>query len=618
MQWLWRSCLEQSEGAFELLDSRALLPLEINANAGMLDQTMHRIPYGQCMQLGGPNLGALLLVFKETLMKENFTLPPFAGSVATGSVGNLPVQNNQGPRVPVIGGKAAQVLCKKIQSEESRGKGISLAYGRRGTAKAATAQTYGSSARAIDNQIYVVPPFAACDESVTLAEEGRWMQQSFAFPEPINMFCVHSEKYSHSIRKPNALFCPECKSDAKERLDAVARGSLVLSIEEEISQRGNGAIYRKEDGTIKMETWKYYSRGEAECVLATIAASGMSPYTAPLFIAQDPNFFYPLILDHGSIRAALEYVSPHIDWDGRVGPVKYNMKEQVPLLPGFRPGQYARKCGNPFCIELGDYKTNGKREGFSSCTGCNRRYYCCKNCQVADWSVHKHECKTSAKGKAPDPRLNDSTSDGNATKPARLKHNTQVEPGQDYVVHGLKVKPEFNGKVALVQESIEDGRFSVALRGGKHLSIKPENLHHVGVFVRKRKKKSRVFECVHGLQVCDSCYLDFTTVNRLTQLKYNKQDMTSIHAVEHVNDVHFSAFDLRGDEEEFSRCCQPIECHGMENHEKQSFILKSLLGVDVPMTVNAEVAKTAYVTFGAGRHQALRAYTRLDEVAQFL
>ena len=600
-----------------MLESRALLPLEINAQTGMLNQAFHKLQYGQRMQCGGPNLAALLLTFRETTVLENFTLPPFAGPRPTGTVGNLPSQNNNGPRVPLIGGDAMKALCKQVLSMESRGNGIMMAYGRRGTAKAATAQTYGSTPRAIDNQIYVVPPFSACDESFNSTDYSRWFNQTYKFSN-IKIFCIHSEK--HGNDGPNALFCPECKEDAIERLDAVARGSLVLSIEEELSQRGHGAIYRRADGSIKMETWKYYSRGEAECVLATIAASGMSPYAAPFFVAQDPNFFYPLIADHGCIRAALEYVAPHIDWDEHVGPVKHNEKEQIPVLPGFRPGQYLRKCGNPFCSKLEDYKAGGA-EGFSACSNCTRRCYCSSDCQAADWSIHKHECKNSAKGKVPDPRLDDTTAEGksgNVTNTPKLKHKMEVEPGGDYVVHGLVAKPEFNGQVGLAKESLENGRIAVALRSGKKLSIKPQNLYHIGVFVKKRKKKSRVFQCVHGLQVCDSCYLDFTTVNRLAQLKYNKQDMTSIHAVEQVNEVHFSTFDFRGDGEEFSTCFKPIECHGMDNHKKQRFILKALLETKVPMTTNAEVAKTAYVTYGAARHNVLRAYTKLDEVAQLL
>ena len=38
----------------------------------------------------------------------------------------------------------------------------------------------------------------------------------------------------------------------------------------------------------------------------------------PLFVAQDPNFVWPLIEYHGTIRAALEYVAPYEDWDSRL------------------------------------------------------------------------------------------------------------------------------------------------------------------------------------------------------------------------------------------------------------------------------------------------------------
>ena len=57
-----------------------------------------------------------------------------------------------------------------------------------------------------------------------------------------------------------------------DRLDAVSNGSVVLSMEEGGSQRGHHtAIYRsKLDGSMKMETWKMYCGGEAECLLAIL------------------------------------------------------------------------------------------------------------------------------------------------------------------------------------------------------------------------------------------------------------------------------------------------------------------------------------------------------------
>lgn len=517
--------------------------------------------------------------------------------------------------MPFIGGNAARTLCKKIQLIKSQGFDITCRYGRRGTFKSTTAQTYVSVSREVDNQIYFIPPFSACDESFKSTDYDHWVNQTNKFPK-LEITCVHTEKSQN--RKTNALFCAECKKDAIERLDAVARGSLILSTDEEMAQRGASAVYRKADGSMKTETWRFYSRGEAECILATITASGMSPYVTPFFIAQDPNFFYPLIADHGCIRAALEYVAPHVDWDDHLGPVKYNEKEQEPMVSGSRPGKFIRKCGNPFCNNLEDYR----EKGFLACSVCNRRFYCSEECHNADWPVHKLECKNSAKGKAPDPRLDDMTTDGlngnnDTAKSQHLKHNTGVKTGEDYVVHGLKANPEYNGQVALAEKSLANGRYSVTLRSGKNLAIKPQNFHHIGVFCRKRKKKSRVFECVHGLQVCDSCYLDFTTVNRLTELKYNKQDMTSTHAVEQVSEMYFSSFDYHADGK--GRFISgKIECEGMEKHEKQRFILNALLEANVPMTLNAEVAKTAYVTYGAGKHNILSAHTRLEEVAQLL
>ena len=46
-QWLWRSVLNGSAGAIELLECRALLPLEIRANEGTLQQAMQMLQPGQ-------------------------------------------------------------------------------------------------------------------------------------------------------------------------------------------------------------------------------------------------------------------------------------------------------------------------------------------------------------------------------------------------------------------------------------------------------------------------------------------------------------------------------------------------------------------------------------------
>lgn len=68
-QWLWKSVLHGSAGAIELLACRCLLPLEIRANEGILQQSVQRMQPGQLLQLGGPNLAALLLVFHDVLKR---------------------------------------------------------------------------------------------------------------------------------------------------------------------------------------------------------------------------------------------------------------------------------------------------------------------------------------------------------------------------------------------------------------------------------------------------------------------------------------------------------------------------------------------------------------------
>jgi hypothetical protein len=326
-----------------------------------------------------------------------------------------------------------------------------------------------------------------------------------------------------------------------ERLDAIARGAVVLSLDEDLEERGQAAIFRDRDGSLKIETWKRYSEGEAECVLAILAASGMPPYISPLFIAQDPNFLWPIIAYHGSVRAAVEFVAPHIDWSEIIGPARENSEEQVPVIPGSRPGKYLRKCGNGFCCNLEHYRS----ETFKYCSRCERRKYCSPGCQRDDWALHKLECGSNANNTEANLRLDDS---GDEDQVKTSKYKLELEEGQDCVVHDLKAKPHYNGKVGVVVGSSLDGRIAITLKSdGNLLSIKPDNVHCIGVFCRKRKKKSRVFECRHGLEVCSECYFDFTTINRLAKLKYDGHDMTNAAAIKQCEDIYFSSSSLEGE-----------------------------------------------------------------------
>lgn len=427
----------------------------------------------------------------------------------------------------------------------------------------------------------------------------------------IKVSCVHNEN-------PKEYgFCEDCESDARERLDAIAKGSVALSLDEETKHKGHAAIFRDRYGTLKIETWKSYCSGEAECVLAVLAASGMSPYVHPLFIAQDPNFLWPLIYDHGSVRAALEFVAPHIDWDVRMGPVKENVVEQHPVIPDCQPGKYLRKCGNGFCGNLENYKS----KSFMYCSRCNRRSYCRKKCQKDDWIMHKHECGSHKNCAAPNPRVDEEEVKENDDTARQLKHEPKLEAGEDCVIHGLISKPHYNGKLGVIGESTQDGRVAVTLRDSENvLSIKPSNLHCIGAFCRKRKKKSRVFECMHGEVVCKECYLDFTTTNILAKLKYNGQDMTSKTAIAQCEDNHFSSSSLKQENGCISAPTGwPLECMGMDQYPKQRLIMKALVETKSHMSLLATVARTAFITYG-GVHTdvILRADTRLEDVAQIL
>jgi len=624
-QWLWRSCLHHSSGAIDLLDSRALIPLEANATSKMLDQARTHLGPGQTMSNGGPNLASLLFVLHNVMKKENYSLPPFAGTWATATVNNEPTERDEATelRTPLIGSKAIKEAMQKVDVLNSRGNHVEFAYCRRGTCKAATSQTYSHDSRQIDCQLFIVPPSPACDESVTVDDCKRWREEvknleyKFDYHKfssaALYPFCVHCEKKGE---QSGELMCLECEEEAVERLDAVSRGSVILSLEEALPHRGQAAIYRnKSDGSLKMETWKTYGGGEAEVVLATLAANGISAYCSPLFIAQDPNFFWPLIADHGCIRAALEFVAPHIKWDEKIGVVKQKICKQAPVMYGSRPGKCFRKCGNDFCTNLENYKSTK----FSSCGSCRRRRYCSKECQDADWVVHRRECK-KARPPGNNEGLHLESIQGDDAQIVDYKHEPGIYPGDDVVVHGLIAKPEYNGMVGVVGEKLETGRISLTLRSEKKvLTIKPENIYCIGVFCRSRRKKSRVFECAHGLEVCTECYFDFSTVNRLAKFKYSGEDITISFVINQVSEAYFSS--VKGDDKDgvFEGVeGWPAECFGMEQHLKQRFVLKALLKTKNDLSVCAVVARAAFVTYGGLKNLHLRTNAHLEVVARKL
>ena len=51
-------------------------------------------------------------------------------------------------------------------------------------------------------------------------------------------------------------------------------------------------------------------------------------------------------------------------------------------------------CGNPACLKYATFQDNIP---FHGCVKCKSMFYCSKECQTADWAVHKQNCITMKK-----------------------------------------------------------------------------------------------------------------------------------------------------------------------------------------------------------------------------
>ena len=150
-----------------------------------------------------------------------------------------------------------------------------------------------------------------------------------------------------------------------------------------MNNRGHAAIYTDPTTGEKVsETFKSYSRVEIEVALAAMALdtedTGRSlTFAHPLFIASDPNLYYPCVWYHGSVRAALEHVAPSVDWAARLGPRRGQARAPASRREyDFRGGPLQRRCGAVDClrIECAESCDGGGEDSFKKCSKC-RRYY---------------------------------------------------------------------------------------------------------------------------------------------------------------------------------------------------------------------------------------------------
>jgi hypothetical protein len=283
-------------------------------------------------------------------------------------------------------------------------------------------------------------------------------------------------------------------------------------------------------------------------------------------VAQDPNLFWSLVLNHGCIRAALEYVAPHVDWDEKVGGVKAPL-DQVPIITEsrIRPGSILRKCGNGICLSL---ERDGSKGVFLVCGRCQRRHYCSQQCQKSDWILHKRECVAAAEGRKPTmaPAIPSMPKNDTDSHVKFAREGSQPEAGEKIVMHSLVAKPELNGRLGVISGALTPGgRYPVKVAG--HASIiaaKPSNLHRLGVFVveRKEKNKARKFECfAHGSEVCSGCSVDFFIANHLSKLCFTGA-VLSRDTIETFAETHFASIKQPFGAGSTFDIDFPAECHG--------------------------------------------------------
>ena len=237
--WLWEAVLLNSSGAHVSLDSKALLPLEIDSMVDMSGDVLMQLLPGQSFNPSGPHLTSLLASLMTNIRQHGFKLHPFAATKPTLMVGNEAHEGTTG-EVPMIGANSLEKLCVLTEQMRRRGNGVNVIYGRRGIGKAATAQTYEESERRIlDSFLYTVPPEPSCNDQFDENEVD-------AFCSVLNelrflVHCVHSEGTGKAYYN-----CPQCIRLANDRLAAISHGSVALSLYETLPARGRTSYLERQ------------------------------------------------------------------------------------------------------------------------------------------------------------------------------------------------------------------------------------------------------------------------------------------------------------------------------------------------------------------------------------
>jgi len=204
--------------------------------------------------------------------------------------------------------------------------------------------------------------------------------------------CIHS---SGSVRQGD---CGECTALAFSRIKAADYGFYALSAQQTLPSYGHSAIFHDFlNQTTRIETFKSYCKTELMEIVKILAHNNWADLH-PLDIAVQTHLFWGLIHYYGSIRCALSFIVPDIDWDSRFGQAQLptpleDLNQGDETQQSFSQfqnsalhGRYFFKCDAKECCLLDVDRS------FSRCGNCCRKRYCSRKCQKNDWAAHKKEC----------------------------------------------------------------------------------------------------------------------------------------------------------------------------------------------------------------------------------
>lgn len=313
-------------------------------------------------------------------------------------------------------------------------KSFSYIYGRRG---AFSAQDEKGSLRKIKNTLFKVggeserefteadPRIPVC--STWAGQEGFDADYGMLLVKGVRIQCQH-------VKGDHLEVCAQCIAEGKRRLWAASQGLYACSVQEAGPGQGRYVMYicpgenvkddkafeSGKDLEVRTEHFNNYSKVDISDALKTLVVassfeSGLELLTHPLFLAMDPNLFWPIVTSYRTVSEAL-IKHGHDSCFGIKGTEDSNLDtpedsdldtpamRQIVYEPlngdvilAARDSESRRmfaKCGLESCNALFwmGRDSNGKDRSGKVCSRCKIRRYCGRECQEKDYKLHRMEC----------------------------------------------------------------------------------------------------------------------------------------------------------------------------------------------------------------------------------